>query len=120
MRCWWIEGAWGYGRGLAQSLVRDGEAVVDVNPRLSAGMRRRSRGQGKSDRLDAQAVARVVCREETALPAVAEEDGTTVLALWSRERRALVAEATRLRNRAHRVLADLDATYQTTIPDLTT
>lgn len=119
-RRWGIEGAWGYGRGLAQALVHHGEPVVDVNPRLSAGMRRRSRGQGKNDRLDAQAVARVVCQDETALPEVVAEDGTTVLGVWSRERRALVAEATRLRNRAHRLLADLDPAYGATIPDLTT
>ena len=39
-RRWGIEGAGQYGHGLAQQLVETGEAVVEVNPRLTAGMRR--------------------------------------------------------------------------------
>ena len=59
-RQWGIEGAGQYGRGLAQRLVADGESVVEVNPRQTAAMRRAGRVAGKTDRLDAQAVARVV------------------------------------------------------------
>jgi transposase len=34
-RQWGIEGAWGYGRGLAQQLVSDGETVHEINARLN-------------------------------------------------------------------------------------
>ena len=35
-RQWGIEGAWNYGRGLAQHLVGLGETVYDINPRWTA------------------------------------------------------------------------------------
>lgn len=98
---WGIEGAGQYGRGLAQALIRTGTTVVEVNPRLTATMRRGSRPRGKSDRLDALAVARVVRQEDTALPVVGAEDRTTVLAVLVAEREAALADATRLRNQLH-------------------
>ena len=36
------EGAWNYGRGLAQFLVAQGERVFEVNPRWTADGRRRA------------------------------------------------------------------------------
>lgn len=117
---WGIEGAWQYGRPLAQQLVATGAVVLDVNPRLTAGERRGSREREKSDRLDARSVARVTAREAAALPLVPAEDGTSVLALWTQERAQLQREATRLRNEAHQVLTQLDPAYQATLGDLTT
>ena len=58
-RQWGIEGAWNYGRGLAQCLVAHGETIYEVNPRWTAERRRRARKLGKSDRLDAHAVAKL-------------------------------------------------------------
>ena len=118
-RQWGIEGAWQYGRGLAQTLVATGEHVVVVNPRLTAGERRAGRERGKNDRLDARSVARVVTRDAAELPRIPAEDGTSVLALWTQERSQLQREATRLRNEAHQVLALLDPGYQATLGDLT-
>lgn len=63
-----IEGAGSYGRGLAVSLVHAGEVVYDVNGRLTALGRRHARRRGKSDSLDAEAVAHTVRREADALP----------------------------------------------------
>jgi transposase len=119
-RHWGIEGAWQYGRGLAQYLVAAGDRVVDVNPRLTAGERRGGRERGKNDRLDARSVARVVARDAVALPVVPAEDGTSVLAVWSQERMQLQREATRLRNEAHQLLALLDPQYHETLATLTT
>jgi transposase len=115
---WGIEGAWQYGRGLAQHLVADGAAVVDVNPRWTAGMRRGSRRPGKNDRLDAQAVAWVVQREAR-LPRVPVEDESAVAAVLAAEREALVAEQTQLRNRLHQLLTQLDPAYDERVGDLT-
>lgn len=119
-RQWGSEGAWQYGRGLAQALVAAGERVVDVNPRLTAGERRAGRERGKTDPLDARSVARVVNRDTPGLPVVPPEDGSSLLALWAQERTQLQREATRLRNEAHHVLSLLDPAYQTTLADLTT
>jgi transposase len=57
---WGIEGAWNFGRGLAQHLVEAGETVYEVNARWTAQGRRQARRPGKTDRLDARAVAACV------------------------------------------------------------
>ncbi len=119
-RRWGIEGSGQDGHGLAQHLVTSGETVVEVNPRLTAGMRRNGRQRGKDDRLDALAVARVVAQEGDALPAVPADDATAVLAELAADRDSAVTEATRLRNQLHQVLHQLGAVDDRAWPDLTT
>jgi transposase len=50
-------------RRLEADLLRSGEAVVRVSPKLMAGARRAGRERGKSDPIDALAVARAALRE---------------------------------------------------------
>lgn len=119
-RQWGIEGAWNYGRGLAQHLVAAGEPVYEVNPRWTAEGRRSARRPGKSDALDAHAVARLVLREAAALPRVATEDETALLDLLVTAREGAVAEGTRLRNQLHQVLLPLAPEYQGHLPRLRT
>src|SRR4249919_2453473 len=59
-RLWAIEDCRHVTRGLEQTLLEAGERLVRVPPRLTAPQRRRGRvrARGKSDRLDALAVAR--------------------------------------------------------------
>jgi transposase len=120
IRQWGIEGAWSYGRGLAQQLVAMGEQVYDVNPRWTAAERRRARRLDKTDRLDARAIALFVRQEAPDLPAVASEDETAVLGLLSLEREAALAESTRLRNQLHALLLQLDPHYEQLLPSLKT
>jgi transposase len=115
---WGVEGAWNHGRGLAHHLVATGATVYEVNARLTAEGRRRARRPDKTDRLDARAVARAVQRE-AGLPRVTGEDDTTIAGELVAEREALVAEATRLRNQLHHVLALLDPDYRSRLPALT-
>jgi transposase len=115
---WGIEGAWNYGRGLAPCLVETGATLYEVNARWTAAGRRRARTPGKSDRLDARAVALVVWREAGTLPAVTADDETGVVDLLVTERAGIVAEATRLRNQLHQLLLQLDPDYRTHIPSL--
>ena len=119
-RRWGVEGAWGYGRGLAQHLVAAGETVSEVSPRWTAEARKSARRPGKSDALDALAVARLVLAEAATLPAVGAEDETAVLDLLTTERDAAVAEATRLRNQLHALLLQLDPEYRAHLPALDT
>lgn len=111
-----IEGAWGYGRGLAQHLVAQGEAVYEVNARWTAVGRRSARKPDKTDRLDARAVALFLHREAAHLPAVTADDETAVLDLLATERESALAEATRLRNQIHALLLQLDPQYQFRMP----
>jgi len=108
-----IEGAWGYGRGLAQFLVLHGETVLEVNSRWTAMGRRVARKRDKTDRLDASAVAAYVRREGSNLPTVSAEDETAALDMLSNERDAAVGEATRVRNRLHALLLTIDPAYGT-------
>ncbi len=117
---WGIEGAWNYGRGLAQFLVAGGAEVYEVNPRWTAEGRRSARRPGKSDALDAQAVARLVLREAATLPRVGADDETAVLELLVTERDGAVAEATRLRNQLHQLLLQVDPEYRAHLPALRT
>jgi transposase len=119
-RQWGIEGAGNSGRGLAQHLVGAGEVAYEVNPRWTAGGRRRARRPGKSDALDAQAVARLVQREAATLPRVGADDETAVLELLVTERDGAVAEATRLRHQLHQLLLQVDPEYQAPLPALRT
>jgi transposase len=116
---WGIEGAWHYGRGLAQFLVAQGEQVYEVNPRWTAERRRRARKPGKSDRLDAHAVAKLVRAEAATLPHVVADDETAVLDVLVTEREAALAEATRLRNQIHQLLLQLDPAYHDHLASLT-
>jgi transposase len=93
-------------RGLERDLLRAGERVRRVPPKLMAGARRSGREPGKSDPIDALAVARAVLREPT-LP-VAQLDGPErELRLLVDHRDDLVAMRTQHENRLHGHLHEL-------------
>jgi transposase len=119
-RQWGIEGAWNYGRGLAQQLVESGETVYEVNARWTAEGRRRARRPGKTDRLDARAVALFVRQEAPHLPRVTLDDATAILDLLASQREVLVGETTRLRNQLHALLLQIDPQYKDHLPGLDT
>ncbi len=119
-RHWGIEGAWNYGRGLAQFLVMHGETVFEINPRWTAERRRRTRKLDKNDRLDAHAVARLVREDGPTLPRIATEDDSVVLDLLVSERAAVLAETVRLRNQLHHLLLQLAPDYAVSLPSLRT
>jgi transposase len=118
VRRWGIEGAWNYGRGLAQHLVEVEELVHEVNPRWTAFSRKYARKQDKNDRLDARSVALLVWREAATLPLIASDDETSVLDSLVSERESTLAEATRLRNQLHQLLLQLDPEYKLHLPNL--
>jgi transposase len=115
-RRWGVEGAWNYGRGLAQCLVASGEMVYEINPRWTAAGRRSARQRGKSDSLDGRSIALLVWREGASLPRVHAGDDTVVLDLLVTEREGILAEITRLRAQLHHLLLQLDPEYATQFP----
>ncbi len=119
-RQWGIEGSGHQGRGLAQLLVGQQEVVYEVNPRLTAQSRARSRRPDKSDHADALAIARVLVQEAGELPRIQPDDATTPLEILTRERQTLQADIIRNRNRLHAELVRIDPEYQRVLPKLTT
>jgi transposase len=105
-RTWALEDCRHLSRRLETDLVRSGERVLRVPPKLMAGARRSSREAGKSDPIDALAVARAALREPN-LP-VAELDGPERdVRLLVDHREDLVATRTQVENRLRWHLVDL-------------
>jgi transposase len=105
-RSWALEDCRHLSRGLSGDLLRAGETVVRVPPKLMAGTRRSSREPGKSDPIDALAVARAALRED--LPAASLDGPERELRLLVDHREDLVAERTRAQNRLRWHLHELD------------
>ena len=94
-------------RRLERDLIAAGESVVRVSPKLMADVRDSARTYGKSDPIDALAVARAALREPD-LP-VARLDGVErELRLLIDHREDLVAERTRIISRLRWHLHELD------------
>ncbi len=97
-RRWALEDCRHLSRRLESDLVRAGEPVVRVPPKLMAGARRSSREPGKSDPIDALAVARAALREPD-LPVARLDGPEREVRLLVDHREDLVAERTRMENR---------------------
>jgi transposase len=112
-RVWALEDCRHVSGGLERFLLRSGERVVRVPPKLMAGARRSGREFGKSDAIDAEAVARGAIREgvET-LPEARLSGPEREIALLLDHREDLVSERTRIQNRLRWLLHDLDPTIE--------
>jgi transposase len=92
-RRWALEDCRNLSRRLEADLVRAGEAVVRVPPKLMAGVRPSVREPGKSDPIDALAVARAALREPD-LPVATLDGPERELRLLVDHREDLVAGRT--------------------------
>lgn len=99
-RVWAIEDCRHVSGRLEQALIAAGERVVRVPPHRMGQSRRAEREPGKSDPIDALAVARAVVKDgpERFAPAYLD-DAAMEIRLLSDHRRDLVAERTRVQNR---------------------
>lgn len=105
-RTWALEDCRHLSRRLSTDLLSAGEAVIRVPPKLMAGARRSGRQPGKSDPIDALAVARAALRED--LPVATLDGPDRELRLLVDHREDLVAERTRAQNRLRWHLHELD------------
>lgn len=109
-RKWAIEDCRHISRRLEADLLAAGELVVRVPPKMMAGQRRSARTRGKSDPIDALAVARAALREPD-LP-VAQLDGPSrEVKLLVDYRERLVRERTAAQNSLRWRLHELDPTW---------
>jgi transposase len=95
---WAVEDCRHLSARLEIDLLEAGEAVVRVPPKLMAEQRRLARTRGKSDPIDALAVARAALREPD-LPVATHDEASRQLRLLVDRREDLVAERTRMVNR---------------------
>lgn len=94
---------------LERFLLASGEPVLRVGPRLMAGARKGARTRGKSDAIDALAIARAALREEADLHPASNDEAARQLKLLVDHRDALVSERTGLASRLRWHLHDLEA-----------
>jgi transposase len=95
---WAVEDCRHLSARLEIDLLEAGEQVVRVPPKLMAEQRRLARTRGKSDPIDALAVARAALREPD-LPTASHDERSRELRLLVDRREDLVAERTRMINR---------------------
>src|SRR5438132_4617583 len=107
-RGWAIEDCRHVSRRLEQALLAAGERVVRVPPKMMGESRRGQRQAGKSDEIDALAVARAVVKDGSeCFPAAYLDERAMEIRLLSDHRDQLVAERTRIQNRLRWHLLEL-------------
>jgi transposase len=106
-RIWAIEDCRNMTRRLERDLLAAGERIVRVPPKLMAHARDAARTYGKSDPIDALAVARAALREDD-LPTAHLDGPDRDLRLLVDHREDLIAERTRAVNRLRWHLHELD------------
>jgi len=109
-RTWAVEDCRHLSRRLEADLLGAGERIVRVPPKLMAHARDAARTYGKSDPIDALAVARAALRHPD-LPAAQLDGPARELRLLVDHREDLVAERTRCINRLRWHLHELDPAW---------
>ncbi len=111
-----IEGSLSYGSAAARALLAHGEDVREVAPSLTH-LERRRRVKGKSDPVDAVAIARVTAADET-LPSARRTALLADLKLLVDYRDQLVRARTQVANRVHANLVVIRPGYEQVVPNL--
>lgn len=106
-RVWAVEDCRHVSTRLERALLAAGERVLRVPPKLMAGARDSARTRGKSDPIDALAIARAALREPE-LPVAEHDDASREVKLLVDHREDLVNERTRAINRLRWHLHELD------------
>jgi transposase len=116
-RVWAIEDCRHVSRRLEQALIAAGERVIRVPPKLMGESRRGQREPGKSDRIDALAVARAVLRDGLErFPVAFLDEQAMEIRLLADHREDLVAERTRAQNRLRWHLVELCPDLEASLP----
>src|SRR3954447_19818967 len=107
---WAVEDCRHLSARLERDLLTDGEAVVRVPPKMMAEQRRIARTRGKSDPIDALAVARAALREPD-LPVACHDETSRELKLLIDRREDLVRTRTATINRLLWRVHELDPSW---------
>ena len=116
-RVWAIEDCRHVSGRLERALIAAGERVLRVAPKMMGVSRRSEREPGKSDQIDARAVARAVLREGAdRFPTAFLDERALEIRLLSDHRSDLIAERTRQINRLRWHLVDICPDLEASIP----
>jgi len=116
-RVWAIEDCRHVSGRLERCLIGQGERLVRVPPKLMGESRRGERRPGKSDEIDAVAVARAALKEGVeSLPTAFLDEQAMEIRLLADHRDDLVAERTRQQNRLRWHLVELDSEFEASLP----
>ena len=110
-RVWAIEDCRHVSGALERFLLEAGETVIRVPPNMMARARKSERVRGKSDAIDATAVARAAIRQPD-LPRAFLAGPEREVSLLVNHRGQLIAERTRTAKRLRWLLHDLDPTLE--------
>lgn len=108
---WAIEGTGSFGRLLADQLLARGITVREVPTRLTARLRSRS-GFSKTDRIDAETIARAAYSEPLAIPK--RHPTSEALRVLVQQRESLINAQVRAVNRLRARLRELDPAHPLT------
>lgn len=116
-RVWAIEDCRHLSRRVEEALLAAGERVVRVPPKMMGASRRGEREPGKSDQIDARAVARAVIREGVGrFPAAFLDERALEIRVLAEHRQSIVAERTRQIDRLRWHLVDVCPELEASIP----
>lgn len=104
---WGLEGTGCYGRAFADVLLEGNAAVYEVPGSYTKRHRRHASRRGKSDALDARAIAEAVLRESDRLPRYGQSDEQEAVRLRYDRRDRLVRQRTETINRLRTAAARL-------------
>jgi transposase len=114
---WAVEDCRNLSHHLEQALIGAGERVVRVPPKLMGASRRGEREPGKSDQIEARAIARAVLRDGVErFPQAFLDPAAAEIRLLCDHRESLVVEKTRLTNRLRINLLVLDPVLEGKVP----
>ena len=115
-RVWALEDCRHVSGRLERALVAAGERVIRVAPKLMGQSRRAERDSGKSDVIDARAIARAVLKDGIdSFPAAFLDERAMEIRLLNDHRSDLVAERTRMQSRLRWHLVELDDQLEASI-----
>jgi transposase len=116
-RVWALEVCRHVSGRLERFLVASGERVIRVAPKLMGQSRRAERSAGKSDVIDARAIARAVLKDGIdSFPMAFLDEQAMEIRLLADHRADLVAERTRMQARLRWHLVELDDALEASIP----
>jgi transposase len=116
-RVWALEDCRHVSGRLERALVAAGERVIRVAPKLMGQSRRAERDAGKSDVIDARAIARAVLKDGVeSFPAAFLDETAMEIRLLADHRADLVCERTRMQSRLRWHLVELDDQLEASIP----